>query len=216
MKPHAQAPRASRRIRRGAAALTAVLALAACGTVLAACGTVAASGDGGQPAAGPPAHTALPPAQPPSSRPALPSSHPALPGSVPLGTGPALCAGLSQLRRLTVTRIVTLRNNLHFPFPARVTVTDPARVRAAATAACRLPELPRGTLNCPADFGISYRLAFAAPGRPYPALTAAATGCAKVTGLGLTRSAVPSFWVTLGKAMNLASPGAAAFAGQPR
>jgi hypothetical protein len=135
---------------------------------------------------------------------------------VPLGTGPALCAGLSQLRHLTITRVLTLRNQLRFPFPARVTVTDPARVRAAATAACQLPELPRVILHCPADLGISYRLAFAAPGRSYPALTAAVTGCAQVAGLGLTRRAVPSFWVTLGNAMNLAHPGAAAFAGHPR
>lgn len=143
-----------------------------------------------------------------------PSTHRALQGSVPLGAGPALCGGISRLRSLTITRTVSLRNQLHFAFPATVAVHDPSDVRAVATAACRLPQLPR-VMICPADLDISYRLAFAAGSQAYPVLTVAATGCWPVAGLDGTRQAVPSFWVTLGTAMHLPSPGAAAFGGRP-
>jgi hypothetical protein len=191
---------------RRAGATMAVLAALAAMTALAACGTMRAGG-GGNAAGGQAVSHRQATGSPPAGGP--------LQGSVPVGAGPAVCAHISALRTLTVTRVVTLHNRLHFPFPASVRVTAPARVAAAATAACRLPELPRVPLSCPADLGISYRLVFADDSRSYPPLTATATGCAKLAGLDVTRRVVPSFWVTLGRAIGIASPGAAAFAGHP-
>jgi hypothetical protein len=198
----------------GSAAVAAVLGLAACGTATAPGSGAAAPGS--QRAA--PAATggllssrrAVPPAATSSAtgRPASPRQ-----GSVPVGIGPALCGGISGLRTLSVTRAVPLAGHSRFPFPARVTVTAPAQVRAVALAACQQPQLPRVMMTCPVDLGVSYRLAFAAPGRGYPVLTAAATGCAKLTGLDTARQAAPAFWVVLGKALGLAAPGQAAFAG---
>jgi len=186
--------------RQGGVAWQVVLAGAAAAAVtgLAACGSVQGGGAAGASSAA--ASSAASTGSP-------------LQGSVPLGAGPALCAGVPHLTTLTVTRVVTLRNQLRFSFPATVKLSDPAQAQAIAGAACQLPQLPRVMMTCPADLGVTYRLAFAAPGRDYPALTAAATGCAKLVGLDATRQAVPAFWVSLGKAMGLASPGAQAFAG---
>ncbi len=177
---------------------------------LAACGQEPASSAAG---AGSPAGTPSPAASPSAAGAA--SSGSPLQGSVPVGAGPALCAGLSQLTSLTVTRVVSLPNHLHFPFPPVVKISDPAQVRAVAAAACPLPQLPRVMMTCPADLGVSYRLAFAAPGRGYPVLTAAAGGCAKLVGLDVTRQAVPGFWVLLGRAIGLPAAARAAFGGTP-
>ena len=180
------------RVVLGAAAAMAAAGLAACGSVHS--GTAGASSAAGTPSA---AATAGSPLQ----------------GSVPLGAGPALCAGIPHLTGLTVTRVITLPNHPHFSFPATVRLSAPAQARAVASAACQQPELPRVMMTCPADLGVTYRLAFAAPGRDYPPVTAAATGCAKLAGLDGTRQATPAFWASLGKAMGLASPDAQAFAG---
>jgi hypothetical protein len=184
------------RLLLGAAAAAAAIGLAACGSVHGS-GSGGAGGEASSPAA-------------PSS--AAASSGP-LQGSVPVGAGPALCAGLAHLTGLTVTRAVTLPNHPHFSFPATVTLSQPAQARAVASAACQLPELPRVVMTCPADLGVVYHLSFTAPGRTYPPLTAAATGCGKLAGLDTTRQAIPGFWVSLGKAMGLASPDPQTFAG---
>lgn len=187
---------------RGATARLAVLAAAVAVTAglaagLAACGAVTASGA-----------DSAPRTSPASSSPGSP-----LQGSVPVGTAGELCAGVSKLTGLTVTRLVTLRNHLHFPFPARVQVTSPVLVRTVAAAACRLPAAGKLMVNCPADLGVGYRLAFSAAGRSYPVLSADATGCQKVSGLDPARQANPAFWATLGRAIRVSSPGAAAFRG---
>jgi hypothetical protein len=181
----------------GVAALAAMLGLAACGSVV-------AKGSG---AAGAGAASGTPSGSPATGNP--------LQGSVPVGAGPAVCAGIPHLTSLTVTRVMSLPNRFHFSFPATIKVSDPAQARAVATAACQLPQLPRVMMTCPADLGVTYRLGFAAAGRAYPVVTASAAGCAKLVGLDMTRKAVPAFWVTLGKAMGLASPGAPAFIGNP-
>jgi hypothetical protein len=196
-KVHARHSGAAWRVMLGGAAVAAMLGLAACGSVVAkGSGAAGASRASGTPS-GPSA-----------------SGSP-LQGSVPLGAASAVCAAIPHLTSLTVTRVMTLHNQFHFSFPATVKVSDAAQARAVAAAACQLPQLPRVMMTCPADLGVTYRLAFAAAGRAYPPVTAAATGCAKLVGLDVTRKAVPSFWVDLGKAMRLASPGAPAFAGNP-
>jgi hypothetical protein len=144
----------------------------------------------------------------------------------PAPTGPAsqvrslaggpLCANAGAVDRLTVSRVNTIpANHPHFAFPATVAVTDAAQARTAAQALCALQPEPGGVLACPADLGISYRLAFATSQRSLPAVTIRAGGCEGVSGAGLTRSSMrtPAFWAVLGRAMGLAHPSHAAFAG---
>ena len=132
-----------------------------------------------------------------------------------LARGP-LCANAGAVDRLTVSRLSTFpANHPHFAFPAAVTVTDAAQARTAAQALCALRPEPGGVLACPADLGVSYRLAFATPKRSLPAVTIRAGGCEGISGAGLTRSSMrtPAFWAVLGRAMGLTHPSHAAFAG---
>jgi hypothetical protein len=126
-----------------------------------------------------------------------------------------LCGSVAGLDRLVVSRADAFaKDQFHFAFPEVVTVTDVAAVRGVARALCALPKMPR-TVFCPADWGITYQLAFSARGRTFPVVYADATGCQKVTGLGGARwtARSPQFWKTLGRAMGLAHPGQAVFAG---
>ncbi len=105
-----------------------------------------------------------------------------------------------------VSRVSALpQNHLHFAFPAAITVSSPARARAAAEAVCGLPPMPRAVINCPADLGVSYRLSFAAGTTTFPVVTASAGGCAGVAGAGPVRSAArsPGFWAVLARAMGI-------------
>jgi hypothetical protein len=80
-------------------------------------------------------------------------------------------------------------------------------VRGLAAALCRLPAMPRGTVNCPAQFREWLRLAFAAGRRPFPPVTVRVNGCRAVSGLGPTRTASSSaFWRTLDKDLSLPPP----------
>jgi hypothetical protein len=122
--------------------------------------------------------------------------------SVPGGrasAGVALCRDLPNLTRVTVSRTTSL----HVLEPAMVlprgfTVRKPHLVRGLAAALCGLPKMPRGPVSCPAQFGGSLRLAFAAGGRPFRPVIVQMSGCRVVSGLGPART-VPSaaFWPTL-------------------
>jgi hypothetical protein len=166
------------------------LVLAAAGTALltAACGSQAAT-----------TSSATQPASPASSSPA---------GT---GSSAALCSAPATVTRLVVSRVSALpQNHLHFAFPAGITVSSSAQARAVAEAVCGLPAMPRGPMSCPADWGLSYRLSFAAGTRGFPVVAAAAGGCGTVTGAGPERWAVrsPGFWTALAHAMGI-STGAA-------
>lgn len=128
---------------------------------------------------------------------------------------PALCRSVAGLDRLVVSRVgVFAKDQFHFAFPGVVTVTDVATVRGVARALSALPKMPTG-MFCTVDWGINYQLAFSTPRRTFPLVSADATGCQGVTGLGGARwiARSPQFWVTLGRAMGLAHPGQAVFAG---
>lgn len=88
--------------------------------------------------------------------------------------------------------------------PRGITVRKPHLVRGLATALCALPKMPRGPVSCPAQFGGSLQLAFAAGGRPLRPVIVQMSGCRMVSGLGPAR-AVPSaaFWRTLGNDLGL-------------
>lgn len=131
--------------------------------------------------------------------------------SVPGGTasaGVALCRDLPHLTRVTVGRTM----NLHVLEPAMVlprgiTVKKPYLVRGLAIALCRLPKMPRGPVSCPARFGGSLRLVFAAGGRPFRPVIVQMNGCRAVSGLGPTRTvASVAFGRILGKDLGLEFP----------
>jgi hypothetical protein len=144
------------------------------------------------------------------------SPSPASPGSIIPGGpasrgGAALCSKQAAVTRLVVSRVTALpQNHLHFAFPAGITVSSPARARAVAGMVCGLPTVPHGAMSCPADWGVTYRLNFAAGSESFRVVTAGAGGCGVVTGAGPARwtARVPGFWTGLAHAMGI-SRGAA-------
>lgn len=146
------------------------------------------------------------------------SAPPALATAPPPTASPSsVCQEVSSLRGLVVQRTDAFpQNHFAFNFPAEVTVTDAARVQAAARALCDLPAMAAGAISCPADFGIAYRLAFSAGGQQFPPVTVDATGCQTVHHLGTTArwtEPSPSFWVILGAALGLPHSDYATFRG---
>jgi hypothetical protein len=114
------------------------------------------------------------------------------------GQQAALCADAAHLDRLVVS-LSGAPGHFHEVLPGGLTVSEPVRVRAVASALCGLPAMPHGPLPCPADFGGSYRFSFAAAGQSFPPVIAKATGCQSVSGLGPARMASAAFWALLHK-----------------
>ena len=143
-------------------------------------------------------------AQPASPRTASPGG--VIPGGPVSKGSAALCSKQAAVTRLVVSRVDTLpQNHLHFTFPAGVTVSSPSQARAVAGMVCGLPAVPRGIMNCPADWGVSYRLSFAAGSGSFPVVTAGAGGCGVVSGAGPVRwtARVPGFWTVLAHAIGV-------------
>ncbi|WP_201732388.1 hypothetical protein [Acidithrix sp. C25] len=141
---------------------------------------------------------------------------PQSPSQGPLASPSALCQSVAALDRLTVRRSDAFpQNHMRFSFPTNVAVSNAILVRNVARALCALPKMPSGSINCPADFGITYRLAFFAGDREFPKVTIDSTGCASVKGIGAIRwvEQSPNFWHVLGVAMGLSTPGYATFRG---
>lgn len=134
------------------------------------------------------------------------------------GAGTATCANATHIDRLTIDRLNPLHQNFRFVAPAQITITDARQAQTVARALCALPPVGHGVYNCPADWGIRYRLRFAARHHWFQPITIAATGCRTVTGLGPARliSGVFGFWRVLGKAAGLGHASLATFTGTPR
>jgi hypothetical protein len=154
-----------------------------------------------------------------SASPSTASPSGIIPGGPRSSGGSDLCAKQASVTRLVVSRVSALpQNHLHFAFPAGTTVRSPAQARAVAAAVCGLPAMPHGPMSCPADWGVSYRLSFAAGTRSFPVVTAAAGGCAAVTGAGPVRWTVrsPRFWAVLAHAMGVSAASALRGSGPAR
>jgi hypothetical protein len=178
-----------------------IAAVASAASVAAGCGSQVAT-----------TASAAQPASPSSARPGG-----IIPGGPMSGGSAALCSKQAAVTRLVVSRVTALpQNHLHFAFPARVTVPSPARARAVAAMVCGLPAVPHGPMSCPAGWGVSYRLSFAAGSKSFPVVTAGAGGCGVVTGAGPARwtARVPGFWTVLAHAMGI-SGGAALLGTRP-
>lgn len=128
-----------------------------------------------------------------------------------------LCQSVATLDKLTVSRSDAFpQNHTRFSFPANVAVANATSARNVAKALCALPKMPTGaTINCPADFGIIYHLAFFAGNREFPKVLVNSTGCASVKGIGAIRwvEQSPSLWHTLGVAMGVPNPDYETFRG---
>jgi hypothetical protein len=117
-----------------------------------------------------------------------------------------LCRHIPQLTSVVVRRATTLHVLEPAEVPPGITIGDPGPVRGLAGALCRLPAMPRGTGNCPAQFRDSLRLVFAAGRRPFSPVTVRVSGCRVVTGLGPARTASSAaFWRTLDRDLSLPS-----------
>jgi hypothetical protein len=70
--------------------------------------------------------------------------------------------------------------------PRQVTLTGTTQVRAMVAALCALPPMPAGHA-CPVTSGGSVRLVFATGQQSFPPVTVQESGCRSVTGMGATR-----------------------------
>lgn len=155
-----------------------------------------------------------------ASGPAAPASASAsasAPASGGLAAGESgLCAATMKLDSLTVQRTDALPGNrTRFSFPATETVTSPAAAQSVAQNLCGLPQVPRETVACPANFGVSYQLSFAAGSQRFAPVTVNAGGCQLVHGLGEMRRVTTSaaLWRTLGIAIGIPHPDTTTFSG---
>jgi hypothetical protein len=142
---------------QGLIAVTALLGLAACGSVSA--GSAARTG------------------HPPSA--SVSASKTPTPGTPAPGTaaGGTLCADGHSADRVVVSRTAS---------PRHVTLTGTTQVRTMVAALCALPPMPAGHA-CPVTSGGSVRLVFAAGQQSFPPVTVQESGCRSVTGIGATR-----------------------------
>ena len=182
--------------RPGRTAGTALAGLAAVATAaaVAACGSTQAPNTAGK--------------APSQSR--SPSS-----GATLRASGSGVCGAVPKLTALTVHRVNHLpQNHEKFVFPATDMVTTPFQVRAVAASLCALPR-PSHPIACPMDNGVTYQLTFAEGTKKFSAVTAEASGCGVVKGLGKPRLAVPatSLWQHLGLAIGIPHPSENSFSG---
>jgi hypothetical protein len=148
--------------------------------------------------------------QSPSQSASSPSS-----GATVTASGSGVCGAVPKLTVLTVRRVNQLpQNHTKFVFPATSVVSTPAQVRAVATSLCALPQTS-GSVACPMNNGVSYQLTFAEGSQRFAPVTAEASGCGIVKGLGQPRRAVPatSLWQHLGLAIGIPHPSQDSFTG---
>ena len=127
-----------------------------------------------------------------------------------------LCGAATQVDSLTVRRSDALPgNHARFAFPATEQVHSAAQAQSVAQSLCALTPVPHMQLACPADFGITYKLTFAAGPHQFAPVTLNAAGCEMVHGLGAVRRVTASdlVWRRLGVAIGIPQPDQASFAG---
>jgi hypothetical protein len=169
----------------GAAAVAATLAVAACGS------TAAPSASGS------------------------PSQSASASSSASLQASTGVCSSVPKLTALTVRRENDLpQNHLKFVFPATEAVTSAAQVQTVAKNLCALPQ-QSGSVSCPMDNGVSYQLTFVEGSTRFTPVTAEASGCSIVKGLGKPRRAEPAtaLWHALGLAIGIPHPDQSSFNG---
>jgi hypothetical protein len=105
-------------------------------------------------------------------------------------------------------------NHTRFTFPATAKVSSATAAQSVAQSVCGLQSVPRKTVACPADFGVTYHLTFVAGSQKFAPVTVNAGGCELVSGLGTVRRAdTATLWRTLGIAIGIPHPDNASFSG---
>ena len=181
-----------------ARAVAAALTAAAATVAVAACGSTQATGTSGSASSKAPSSSASP-----SGRSSLQASS-------------GVCSSVPKLTALPVRRVNGLpQNHMKFVFPATSVVSDAAQVQIGARNLCALPQLTRGAVDCPMDNGVSYQLTFVEGRQRFTPVTAEASGCSIVKGLGQPRRAEPaiSLWQDLGLAIGIPHAGENSFSG---
>lgn len=127
----------------------------------------------------------------------------------------ALCAASTRVDSLTVQRTDALPgDHSRFAFPAKEKASSAPQAQSVAHSLCGLQQVPRTAAVCPADFGVTYQLNFAAGTHHFAPVTMNPTGCDLVRGLGAPRAATSTtLWRTLGVAIGIPHPDKAAFSG---
>ena len=150
----------------GLIAVTALMGTAACGSVSA--GSAGSAGSTSQPASA-------------SSASSVSSASPSA-SAVGMPPAQSVCTAGQGADRVVLTRTIPRR---------QVTLSGATQVQAMVAALCALPTMPSGQhcLVVPADV---VRLVFAAGEQNFPPVTVQEAGCRGITGLGTTRSWVPS------------------------
>jgi hypothetical protein len=122
--------------------------------------------------------------------------------TVSAAAGAPLCAATQKVDRVVVSRASAVTASPREILPRGITVRGATQVRALAAALCSLPPMPAG-LSCPADFGGVVQLVFAAGGRGFQPVHIQDSGCHGVTGIGPTRwwSRSPQFGRMLSEAV---------------
>ncbi len=131
-------------------------------------------------------------------------------------SGSGLCGAATQVDSLTVQRTNALPgNHPRFTFPPTEQVNNAREARSVAQSLCALQPVPHMQIACPADFGITYKLTFAAGPHRFAPVMLNAAGCELVHGLGAARHITMSnvVWRRLGVAIGIPHPSQAAFAG---
>jgi hypothetical protein len=137
-------------------------------------------------------------------------------GGAAAANGGPVCADTGHVNGLAIRRIDTIpQYHRIYTFPARTSATSAGQAQDVAHSLCELPDLPSGGYACPEDAGVSYRLTFRASDRKLPPVTADATGCQEVSGVGPVRwtASSPDFWKTLAEAARITPARHSAFAG---
>ena len=83
--------------------------------------------------------------------------------------------------------------------PFERTVTDPVKVQRLYNTLQALPDMPRGTMSCPIDFGVLYQLTFYGPATQPVRVDVQPGGCEGVNFVGTSGplkwlARTPQFW----------------------
>jgi hypothetical protein len=129
-----------------------------------------------------------------------------VPDTVRNSSAATLCGKQGAVERLVVVRHDRLpHDGRRFSVPARAKARTPVQAQDVARALCSLPRARvRGTVACPLDSGVIYRLTFVdGPRVATSHVTLRVSGCATATGVGLARSfpADAGLWHALGRAI---------------
>ena len=128
----------------------------------------------------------------------------------------SLCTAPKDVTTLTVHRGKTM-NPTTFSFPSAALVSNAASARSVAKVICAIPpDMRTGTIACPFDQGLTYRLDFTRPNYIITPIILHIGGCSAIDGTGKKGwiHLIPGLFRVLGNAMGLQLPTEETFRGK--